>query len=142
MQQRRGTTPWERNPPQTANLGRVWRSRKSTERHICEIILYMFWFVTHYVTNQNPYKKTAMRKHSGLFVVRPTGFEPAAFRVGVPRHTMEKGGFKPFFVGCAQIRKLYKKPAEPFKHWLRELLQQWWSNSGHGICLRQNKAQL
>lgn len=23
-------------------------------------------------------------------------------RVGVPRHTMEKGDFKPFFVGCAQ----------------------------------------
>ena len=37
-----------------------------------------------------------------FFVVRPTGFEPAAFRVGEPRHTMGKGGFKPFFVGCAQ----------------------------------------
>ena len=26
-----------------------------------------------------------MRKHGGLFVVRPTGFEPAAFRVGAER---------------------------------------------------------
>ena len=50
-----------------------------------KIILNMIWFVTHYVTNQNPYKKTAMQKHSGLFVVRPTGFEPAAFRVGAER---------------------------------------------------------
>ena len=41
--------------------------------------------MSHCVTNQNPYKKTAMQKHSGLFVVRPTGFEPAAFRVGAER---------------------------------------------------------
>ena len=85
MRRRRGTTPWKETPPQTANLGRTWRSRKSTKRHTCEIILNMIWFVTHYVTNQNPYKKTAMQKHSGLFVVRPTGFEPAAFRVGAER---------------------------------------------------------
>ena len=72
----------EVKPAQTADLGRGWRNRKSTDRQPCEIILNMIWFVTHYVTNQNPYKKTAMQKHSGLFVVRPTGFEPAAFRVG------------------------------------------------------------
>ena len=43
-------------------------------------------------------KKTAVFSHSGLFVVRPTGFEPAAFRVGEPRHAMEKGSFKPFLL--------------------------------------------
>ena len=74
----------------------------------------MIWFVTHYVTNQNSNKKTAMRKHSGLFVVRPTGFEPAAFRVGVPRHTTPNGATKPFFVGRAQIRKLILKAREAF----------------------------
>ena len=35
-------------------------------------------------------------------LVRPTGFEPAAFRVGVPRHTTPNGAVKPFFVCCAQ----------------------------------------
>ena len=30
-------------------------------------------------------QKDRYAKHSGLFVVRPTGFEPAAFRVGAER---------------------------------------------------------
>ena len=51
-------------------------------------------------------------------------------RVGVPRLSTKNRDFKPFFVGCAQKRKLYKKPAESFKHWLRGLLHAWWSESG------------
>ena len=52
--------------------------------------------------------------------------------VGVPRHTTPNGAFKPLFVGCAQIRKPYKKPAKPFQNWLRGLLHAWWSNGGQG----------
>ena len=52
-------------------------------------------------------------------------------RVGVPRHTTENRDFKPFFVGCAQSWKSYKKPAKPFQYWLRGLLYAWWSNGGH-----------
>ena len=50
--------------------------------------------------------------------------------VGVPRHTKENHDFKPFFVGCAQSSKPYKKPAKPFQHRLRGLLHAWWSNGG------------
>ena len=50
--------------------------------------------------------------------------------VGVPRRSTENGGFKPFIVTCAQKNRQYKKPAEPFKHWLRGLLYAWWSNGG------------
>lgn len=52
-------------------------------------------------------------------------------RVGVPRHTKENRDFKPFFVGCAQSLKPYKKPVKPFQHRLRGLFHAWWSNSGH-----------
>lgn len=55
-------------------------------------------------------------------------------RVGVPRHTTPNGAVKPFFVGCAQIRKPYKKPAKPFQHRLRGFLYVWWSNGGQ-ICV-------
>ena len=51
-------------------------------------------------------------------------------RVGVPRHTTPNGAFKPLFVGCAQIRKPYKKPAKPFQNWLRGLLHVWRSRGG------------
>lgn len=52
--------------------------------------------------------------------------------VGVPRYTTPNRDFKSFFIGCAQIRKPYKKPAKPFQHRLRGLLYAWWSNGGHG----------
>ncbi len=52
-------------------------------------------------------------------------------RVGVPRHTTPNRDFKPFFVTCAQKMRQYKKPAEPFKHWLCGLFRVWWSNGGH-----------
>ena len=50
-----------------------------------KIILNMIWFVTHYVTNQNPYKKTAMQ-NTAVFLwcarldsnQRPSGSEPNA----------------------------------------------------------------
>ena len=42
-----------------------------------------------------------------------------------PRHTMGKGGFKPFFVGCAQSWKPYKTPAKHFQHRLRGRLHVW-----------------
>ena len=35
-------------------------------------------------------------------------------QVGVPRHTTPNGAAKPFLVGCAQIRKLYKSPRSLF----------------------------
>ena len=35
-------------------------------------------------------------------------------RVGVPRHTTSNRAVKPFFVGCAQIRKLILKAREAF----------------------------
>ena len=50
--------------------------------------------------------------------------------VGEPRRSTENGGFKPFFVGCAQISSQYKKPAKPFRIWLRGLLHGWGSNGG------------
>ena len=64
--------------------------------------------------------------------------------VGVPRHTKPNGAAKPFFVGCAQIRKPYKKPAKPFQNWLRGLLYAWWSGSGqnnehHAAGLTQSR---
>lgn len=64
-------------------------------------------------------------------LVRPAGFEPTAFRVGVLRHTTPNGAVKPFFVGYAQIRKPYKKLAKHFQHRLRGRLHVWWSNGGH-----------
>ena len=51
-------------------------------------------------------------------------------QVGVPRHTTPNGAVKPFFVGYAQIRKPYKKPAKPFQHRLRGRFYAWWSGSG------------
>lgn len=63
-------------------------------------------------------------------------------RVGVPRHTTPNGAAKPFFVGCAQIRKLYKKPAKPFQHRLRGLLHAWWSNGGQGGRWHWKKSRL
>ena len=35
-----------------------------------------------------------MRKHGGLFVVRPTGFEPAAFRVGAEGKNRKKAAYQ------------------------------------------------
>lgn len=61
----------EVKPAQTADLGRGWRNRKSTDRQPCEIILNMIWFVTHYVTNQNPYKKDRYAKTQRSFCGAP-----------------------------------------------------------------------
>ena len=71
--------------------------------------------------------------------MRPTGFEPAAFRVGEPRQPTKNRDFKPLFVGCAQIGNGIQRPAEPFQHRLRGLLHAWWSNGGQSgqVCLKK-----
>ena len=84
--------------------------------------------------NKKPGKAHNNRLFEAFCLVRPTGFEPAAFRVGEPRQPTKNRDFKPFFVGCGQIRKLYKKPAEPFQNRLRGRLHVWWSNGGQLVA--------
>ena len=80
--------------------------------------------------NKKPGKAHNNRLFEAFCLVRPTGFEPAAFRVGEPRHTTPNRDFKPFFVGCAQIGNGIQTPAKPFQNRIRGRLHARWSNGG------------
>ena len=48
-------------------------------------------------------------------MVRLTGLEPAAFRVGVPRHTTPNRDFKPFSSVVHKVEKHIKRPRSIFR---------------------------
>ena len=64
--------------------------------------------------------------------MRPGGFEPLAFGVGVLRLSTKSNVIMIFIVDVHKKRKSNKKPAQPFQHWLCGRLQPWWSNGGQG----------
>ena len=70
-----------------------------------------------YSTDRKPLRERTRPRSvccGALFLVRPTGFEPAAFRVGELRHPNRNGVQARFLVAFAQVCPTCKTPAKPF----------------------------
>lgn len=64
--------------------------------------------------NKKPGKAHNNRLFKAFCLVRPTGFEPAAFRVGELRHPNRNGDQARFLVAFAQVCPMHKTPEKPF----------------------------